>query len=312
MADVFQRRSGRGWRLRQHSLQLLTEWQETLKEERRSAPLNRGLLLLASCKEDLERLRRLAALNQPKGAQVELISAGALRELVQQQRLPPLPGQPSGGLWSGRDGQLDPITWMEELQNSALVKGLQRHHTEVQSLHQAIEGWTLKLSNGEELLCNWVVLCAGLQSQGLLKGLGLDWPMEPVSGQALELKLTTKQINWQSSLVWRGINLVPRPDGKLWLGATVEPGTAAASDALEKLRMLQGDAPIWLQEAEVIQSWQGQRARPLGRPAPLLEQPLPGLLLVSGHYRNGILLGPASAAWAAEQITAVKSADAIS
>jgi glycine/D-amino acid oxidase-like deaminating enzyme len=40
----------------------------------------------------------------------------------------------------------------------------------------------------------------------------------------------------------------------------------------------------------------------VGRPAPLLEQPLPRLLLLSGHYRNGILLGPASAEWAAQQI----------
>ena len=307
MADVFQRRSGRGWRLRQHSLQLLNQWQETLQHESRSAPVNRGLLLLAACNEELERLRGLAALPQPEGAQVELISAEALHELVQQQRLPPLPGEASGGLWSGRDGQLDPIIWMQALQDSALAKGLQRHHTEVQSLNQTNEGWTLKLIHGEELLCNWVVLCAGLESQMLLKGLGLDWPMEPVSGQALELQLTMELSNWQSALVWRGMNLVPRPDGRIWLGATVEPGAVAASNALENLRMLQGDAPLWLQQAEVIQSWQGARARPQGRPAPLLEQPLPGLLLVSGHYRNGILLGPASAAWAADQITAINS-----
>jgi len=38
------------------------------------------------------------------------------------------------------------------------------------------------------------------------------------------------------------------------------------------------------------------------RPAPLLEQLESGLLLAAGHYRNGVLLAPASAAWVAEQI----------
>jgi glycine/D-amino acid oxidase-like deaminating enzyme len=52
----------------------------------------------------------------------------------------------------------------------------------------------------------------------------------------------------------------------------------------------------------VVNHWQGLRARPLGRPAPLLEQLEPGLLLASGHYRNGVLLAPASAAWVAEHI----------
>jgi len=52
----------------------------------------------------------------------------------------------------------------------------------------------------------------------------------------------------------------------------------------------------------VLRQWQGLRARPLGRPAPLLEQLEPGLLLASGHYRNGVLLAPATAAWVAEQI----------
>ena len=52
----------------------------------------------------------------------------------------------------------------------------------------------------------------------------------------------------------------------------------------------------------MVRQWQGLRCRPVGRPAPVLEQLEPGLLLVSGHYRNGVLLAPASAAWARDQI----------
>ena len=38
------------------------------------------------------------------------------------------------------------------------------------------------------------------------------------------------------------------------------------------------------------------------RPAPLLEHLEPGLLLASGHYRNGVLLMPASAEWIAAEL----------
>ena len=107
---------------------------------------------------------------------------------------------------------------------------------------------------------------------------------------------------WKGCLIWKGINLVPRPHRRLWLGATVEPGEEASAPALADMQSLEGTAPAWLQQAEVLSQWQGLRARPSGQPAPVLEQPRPRLLVVSGHYRNGILLAPACANWAAEQI----------
>lgn len=151
------------------------------------------------------------------------------------------------------------------------------------------------------------MVCAGLASPGLLEPLGHLWPQKPVLGQALELELpadVASAEHWPGSLSWDGINLVPRPGRRLWLGATLEPGAAdGAAEALQRLRNLHGAAPDWLRRAQVVEHWQGLRARPDGRPAPLLEHLEPGLLLVSGHYRNGVLLAPASAAWVAGQIT---------
>ncbi|MFM8976199.1 MAG: FAD-dependent oxidoreductase, partial [Vulcanococcus sp.] len=150
----------------------------------------------------------------------------------------------------------------------------------------------------------WLVVCAGLGSGALVEALGHGRPQAPVLGQALELQLPQgcDAGAWPGSLSWGGINLVPRPGGRLWLGATLEPGDGADSAQLANLQRLGGQAPPWLLEATVLEQWQGLRARPEGRPAPLLEALEPGLLLASGHYRNGVLLAPASAAWAAEQI----------
>ncbi|MGL6134741.1 MAG: FAD-dependent oxidoreductase, partial [Prochlorococcaceae cyanobacterium] len=40
------------------------------------------------------------------------------------------------------------------------------------------------------------------------------------------------------------------------------------------------------------------------QPAPVLEVLEPGLVVASGHYRNGVLLAPATAEWVASRITA--------
>ena len=130
--------------------------------------------------------------------------------------------------------------------------------------------------------------------------------MAPVLGQALRLELNNAAIDWQhwpAVLVDQGFNLIPDGPGRLLLGATVEPGTEAAKDPLALMRSLHDQAPDWLRSATVVEHWSGLRARPVERPAPLLEHVEPGLLLASGHYRNGVLLMPASAEWIAAELS---------
>ncbi len=294
MAEVYQRRSGRGWRLRRRSMQLLQQWQEQLQ-----LPIQRGLLLLASEPQEWERQQRLVQQSQC----LELLSPADLKQRVNQAAVPELPDGVLGGVWSSGDGQLDPMQWIQRLQLAGAEQGLERVEANVIGINGNGGGpWTLRLDNGSKLSCDWLVIAAGLGSSGLLESLGHSLPMDPVLGQALELQLGSEQPAWNGCLIWKGINLVPRPNRRLWLGATVEPGDEASPPALAELQSLEGTAPSWLQQAQVLRQWQGLRARPSGQPAPVLEQPKPRLLVVSGHYRNGILLAPACAEWAATQI----------
>ena len=172
--------------------------------------------------------------------------------------------------------------------------------------------WQLHLASGQRLDAGAVVLSAGSGTQALLQRLGhaaaSATPLQPVLGQALELKAATGQPEWSwqggwpAAVVWQGINLVPRPEGRLWIGATLEPGTDANPATLQQLASLNGHAPAWLRGASVVRQWQGLRLRPEGRPAPWLEPLAAGLWLASGHYRNGVLLAPATAEWIATQI----------
>jgi len=308
MAQVFHRSSGRGWRLRQRSLTLWTLWRQQLAAQGWPLAWRPGLLLLAGNDDDLERHQRLLACRQRQGMPLELWSRPQLEALA-----PALPAGATSALYSAADGQLDPGTALDALLGDGLRLGLQPCCDRAERLERRPGGWTVRTSSGQDLRAEAVVLSAGVASAALLESLGHSQPQEPVLGQALELELSAPSSwdtpgPWPGAVVWQGVNLVPRPrtgdpaGAQLWLGATLEPGEQADPAALTHLRQLGGAAPAWLQQAAVIRRWQGHRTHPIGQPAPLLAELEPGLLLASGHYRNGVLLAPATAEWVADQL----------
>jgi glycine/D-amino acid oxidase-like deaminating enzyme len=300
MGQVYRRNSGRGWRLRQRSLQLWSQWRRELAMAGERIPFRAGLLVLAADEEEHRRLERLAETRQRLGIALELWDRNVLQSLQ-----PALPDRAEAGLFSPCDGQLDPLAALAALRADGLRRGLLLLAERVIRLERRAAGWRLLLGGGGQLAAPWVVLAAGLASTALLQPLGHCWGLEPVLGQALELQGPANlEPNWPGSLVWRGWNLVPQAEGRLWLGASLEPGSRADPGELLGLRRLGGEAPPWLEEAVELRRWHGLRARPIGRPAPLLELLEPGLVLATGHYRNGVLLAPASAEWVAGQIEA--------
>jgi len=145
-----------------------------------------------------------------------------------------------------------------------------------------------------------VVLAAGAWSPQL-GGLA-DWlrlPVRPVKGQALALQMDPAAPLLRH-VVWTGrIYLVPRGDGRLIVGATVEErGFDDRLTAGGMLALLDGAwrALPGCEELAIAESWVG--FRPGSRDdAPILGPcALDGLVLATGHHRNGILLTPATAA----------------
>lgn len=307
MARVFHRSSGRAWRLRQQSHALWNQWLTQLEQRGYHLPHRQGLLLLAATPEELEQQQRIATDRARLGIPMQSLAAEELEAFH-----PKLPGQPLGGLLSPQDGQLDPGPVMGALLAEATQAGVRCVAEAAVALERG-KPWRLALASGDQLEADWLVLAVGLGTAPLLERLGHALPLKPVLGQALELELEqAPSWNWSGSVVWRGINLVPRPDlggsgRRLWLGATLEPGALARDQALAGLRELQGDAPRWLQRAAVVRQWQGLRCHPQGQPAPVLAEPEPRLLIASGHYRNGVLLAPATAAWLCERISGIRN-----
>lgn len=195
------------------------------------------------------------------------------------------------------------LPWIGQLRNPRLCQALRAEVRRLDiALHEneAVLDWVRR---GERVVglrttvaerrADAVVLAAGAWSGGLLPGL----PVTPVRGQMLLLRSAPGTL---APIVFeRGRYLIPRRDGRILAGSTVERAgfdkgvTAAVHDELLAFaRGLLGAAVDGAVEAH----WAGLRPGS-GDELPFIgEHPQhPGLFLNAGHYRNGLVMGAASA-----------------
>lgn len=152
-------------------------------------------------------------------------------------------------------------------------------------------------ARGRDLHADAVVLAAGAWSGLLGESAGLNLAVAPVRGQILLLSgppgLLAPVINDGDCY------LVPRRDGRLLVGSTMEDAgfDATTTDAaLSRLRRLASVLLPASAELPVETSWAGLRPGTVDR-MPYLGavSEVPGLVLATGHFRNGILLAPITA-----------------
>ena len=211
----------------------------------------------------------------------------------------------AGGLWLADEGQVRSPRLVQALAMAAGRRGARfvegtwavgfcvsgERVTGVQTPSGAIHG-------------DSVVLAAGVWSPDLARSVGLDVPILPVKGQVISLSGVA---NAPRQVIWAGeCYLVPRPDGEIVLGATEEEGNYDARPTLAGVNRLTEAALEVVPAAGgfvVDGVWAGLRpAAPDRYPivgwAPGLER----LFLATGHYRNGVLLGPLTGKRVAEHI----------
>jgi glycine oxidase len=92
--------------------------------------------------------------------------------------------------------------------------------------------------------------------------------------------------------------MVPRRDGRLVLGATVEErgfdDTLTAGGVLALLEAAWRALPA-IEELPIEEMWVGHRPGTRDDAPVIGPGPVEGLLYATGHYRNGILLAPITA-----------------
>lgn len=255
-----------------------------------------GTLVAARTADDLRRLERAAALQSALGVRLERLTGAGLRS-----REPGLAGGLAGGLFSPDDHQVENRALAPALARAFLKAGGDLQElTEVTGLDATPDGARgVVLASGARHPADAVVLAAGAWSGGFPRlPAGCRPPVRPVKGQMLALRMDPDRPLLRHVLWGPGVYLVPRLDGRLLVGATVEEkgfdGTVTAGGLLTLLdaawRLLPG-----IEELPLAETWVG--FRPTSRDdAPILgPTPLPGFFLATGQHRNGILLLPAMA-----------------
>lgn len=142
-----------------------------------------------------------------------------------------------------------------------------------------------------------LLIAAGAWS-GALARFSLPAPaVAPVKGQMLQFQTTAGAI--KHIALFDDHYVIPRKDGKILVGSTLEPGTYDKTPTATAKRLLAERAadmfPL-LKDAPIINHWAGLRPG-IDRPTPYIcrHPDIANLYYNTGHYRNGIALAPASA-----------------
>jgi glycine oxidase len=163
------------------------------------------------------------------------------------------------------------------------------------------------MANGERVTCARVVIAAGSWSAAL-NGIpeAARVPVRPVKGQILRLRDPSGAPLLERVVRFEGGYLVPRGDGRVVLGATMEErGFDTTVTALGVYELLRDAAELvpGILELVVEEAAAGLRpATPDNAPALGASGVLDGLFYATGHHRNGVLLAPVTAEMVAGEL----------
>jgi glycine oxidase len=259
-----------------------------------------GTLVIALTADDQARLFHHLAFQQRLHLPLHWISAAETR-----RREPHLAGKLAGAVFSPQDHQVDNRKLALALAVAAQAAGasINEHQpvAAISNVGRRVDG--IVLADGRKHAADTVVLAAGAWSRGIAGSIA-DLapqslpPVRPIKGQMLALRMDPAA-PLVSHVIWGpGIYLVPRLDGRLIVGATVEEkgfdSTLTAGGLLTLLEAAWRAVPA-IEDLPIDEMWVGHR--PGSRDdAPILgPAPLDGLIYATGHHRNGILLAPVTA-----------------
>ncbi len=256
-----------------------------------------GTLAVALDADDRAQLRDLHAFHTSLGLSSQWLSGRDCRRLE-----PMLAPGVRGGLRVDGDHQVDPRRLTAALLRAARNAGVRLLRSPVARVTRSGDRVTgAELADGTRLAAALTVLAAGSEC-GRFPGLPDEAlpPVRPVKGQVLRLRMPSAGGPFLSRTVRavvRGshVYMVPREDGELVVGATSEESgwdtTVTAGGVYELLRDAHELVP-GITELPLTETRAGLRPCSPDN-APLLgPSALDGLLLATGHHRNGVLLTP--------------------
>ena len=216
--------------------------------------------------------------------------------------------------------QLNPL-WLPEIaqvRNPRLLKSLKAYlldlkvtfieNSEVMDCRLTHDKVTSIQTKQGHLPVNQLIICTGAWTQKLTQQLfpeSLTKPaISPVKGQML--LFDTKPNTLPYMVLDNGYYLIPRKDGKILVGSSIEQTDFAKPTTIEvKQKLSDFAAQLFptLKRCPLIQHWAGLRpATPQGIPYIAKHPEFKNVAINAGHFRNGLVMGPASAKLMADLI----------
>ena len=251
-----------------------------------------GTLVVAAHRDDAAELRHTFEFQRGLGLDISWLSGGQARRLE-----PHLAPAVSAAVLSEKDHQVDNRQLTRALQAAYLRAGGRLHeHAAVEAVEVAAGRAHGVRVGGRLVAADVVLLAAGAWSYDI-DGLPPTSrpPVRPLKGQMLSLRMDPSAPIVKCVLWGPGIYIVPRRDGTLILGATVEDkgfDSNLTAGGIHRLLEAAWEILPQIEELPIGEMWVG--FRPTSRDdAPILgPTPIEGLVVATGHHRNGVLLAP--------------------
>jgi glycine oxidase len=218
---------------------------------------------------------------------------------------PELSARFTGGVLFENDARIDPRSLLRALHIAAANAGVTfRSGAYVRNVvRKDGRAVGVALDDGQVVRGTHVLVAAGSWT-ALVGGVGLrEGSVQPVRGQIVELETPEPVI--RRVVFGPKTYLVPRDDGRVLVGSTMEfvgyrreVTAGAVRDLLTAALAL---CPV-LEGAQVRSSWSSFRPYTPNELPLIGEGDCEGLLLATGHHRNGILLAPVTAAMIAARV----------
>jgi glycine oxidase len=212
----------------------------------------------------------------------------------------PALGPIAGALLTPVHGYVAAPQLASALASAAQARGVTLQRATVQRITR--EGSLSVMTSAGAIAADTVILAAGAWTNAI-EGVKAP-PLRPVRGQLLQLGWSGPPID---AILWGpDCYLVPRTDGTLLVGATVEEVGFDERTTVEGVRDLLAAVSALLPDAThatFLDARAGLRpATPDELPAIGPDPSMPGLVHASGHYRNGVLLAPITAKLVADLV----------
>jgi glycine oxidase len=270
-----------------------------------------GTLILALNRDERERLRADYEFQRGLGVPLHWLSAAEAK-----RREPHVAAATLAAVHAPEDHQVDNRQVVRALIAACRAAGVRIRENVAALGIEVTAGRVAGVSfAGGRQGCDAVVLAAGAWSRQIpgLPPQALP-PVRPIKGQMLALRMDPEAPLLRHVLWAARIYLVPRGSGRLVIGGTVEErGFDPQLTAGGMLALLQAAWRVLpgIEELAIEESWVGFRP---GSPddAPILgPSAIEGLVIATGHHRNGILLTPITARTVGDYVLTGRLAEAI-